>query len=64
MITDDVQCRVTKGHLREFEKALANLQAGPATEPATLRTLEIDAVRAKIDDFRAEIAEYERPQRA
>lgn len=57
MITDDVQYRVTKGHLREFEEALANLEAGPATRPAKLRKVEIDAVQAKIDDFRAEIAE-------
>ncbi len=60
MITNDVQYRVTKGHLREFEEALANLESAPATKPAKLRELEIDAVQAKIDDFRAEIAEYER----
>jgi HTH-type transcriptional regulator/antitoxin HigA len=60
MITDDVQYRVTKRHLRDFEEALANLEAAPATTSAKLRKLEIDAVQAKIDDFRAEIAEYER----
>lgn len=60
MITNDVQYRVTKGHLRQFEEALANLEAAPATKPAKLRKLEIDAVQAKIDDFRAEIEEYER----
>jgi hypothetical protein len=63
MITDDVQYRLTKGHLQEFEEALANLEATPATKTAKLRKLEIDAVQAKIDDFRAEIAEYERLQR-
>jgi len=60
MITNDVQYRVTKGHLRQFEEALANLEAAPATKPAKLRKLEIDAIKAKIDDFRSEIAEYER----
>ena len=60
MITNDVQYRVTKGHLRQFEEALANLDAAPGTKPAKLRKLEIDAVQAKIDDFHAEIAEYER----
>jgi hypothetical protein len=64
MITDEVQYRVTKGHLREFEEAPATLEAAPATKPAKLRKLEIDAVQAKIDDFRAEITEHERPQRA
>jgi DNA-binding XRE family transcriptional regulator len=59
MITNDVQYRVTKGHLLQFEEALANLEAAPATKPAKLRKLEIDAVQAKIDDFRTEIAEYE-----
>ena len=60
MITNDVQYRVTKGHLRQFEEALANLDAAPGTKPAKLRKLEIDAIQAKIDDFHAEIAEYER----
>lgn len=63
MITDDVQYRLTKGHLQEFEETLANLEATPATRTTKLRKLEIDAVQAKIDDFRAEIAEYERLQR-
>jgi len=62
LITNEVQYRVTKGHLREFEEALSNLEAAPATEPWKLRKLEIDAVKAKLDDFRAEIAEYERLQ--
>jgi HTH-type transcriptional regulator/antitoxin HigA len=60
MITNDVQYRVTKGHLRQFEEALANLEAAPVTKPAKLHKLEIDAVQAKIDDFRSEISEYER----
>lgn len=60
MITNDAQYRVTKTHLLEFEETLANLVSAPATKPAKVRKLEIDAVRAKIDDFRSELAEYER----
>jgi hypothetical protein len=64
MITNDMQYRVTKAHLQQFEEALANLKAASGTKSAKLRKLEIDAVHAKIDDFRAEIYEYERLCRA
>lgn len=60
MITNDVQYRSTKAHLRQFEEALANLEAAADKKPTKLQMVEIDAVQAKIDDFSAEIAEYER----
>lgn len=58
MITNEVQYRATKGHLEQFEHALANLAAKPGNR-TKLEQLEFDAVSAKADDFRAEIAEYE-----
>ena len=60
MITNEVQYRATKAHLRQFEEAAANLeQKVNMGEPSTLARLEIDAVRAQADDLRAEIEEYE-----
>ncbi len=60
MITNDVQYRSTKAHLCQFEEARAKLEAAADKKPTKLQKLEIDAVQAKIDDFGAEIAEYER----
>jgi ribosome-binding protein aMBF1 (putative translation factor) len=60
MITNDVQYRSTKAHLRLFEEALANLQTVAGTKPSKLQRLEIDAVDAQANDLRAELAEYER----
>lgn len=60
MITNDVQYRSTKAHLRQFEEALANLEAAAGDKPTKLQKLEIDAVTAQADDLRAELAEYER----
>jgi HTH-type transcriptional regulator / antitoxin HigA len=59
MITNDVQYRSTMAHLRQFEDALANLQAAASAKPTKLQKLEIDAVTAQREDLRAEIAEYE-----
>jgi hypothetical protein len=61
MIANDLQYGATKAHLALFESALANLTAAPVTKPAKPYQLEIDSVQAKIDDFRREIAEHERP---
>jgi HTH-type transcriptional regulator/antitoxin HigA len=60
MITNDVQYRSTKAHLRQFEEALANLEATAGKHPTKRQKLEIDAVAAQADDLRAELAEYER----
>lgn len=61
MITNEVQYRATKAHLRQFEEALHNLvAASPAGRRTKLAQLEIDAVRAQADDLRAELEEYER----
>jgi len=59
MITNDVQYRSTKAHLRQFEDALANLEAAAGKKPTKLQKLEIDAVKVQADDLRAEVAEYE-----
>lgn len=60
MITNEVQYRSTKAHLRQFDEAAATLEEklAHADEPALAR-LELDAVRAQADDLRAEIDEYE-----
>jgi HTH-type transcriptional regulator/antitoxin HigA len=60
MITNDVQYRSTKAHLRKFEEALANLKAAAGNKPTKLKKLEMDAVAAQADDLRAEIVEYEK----
>lgn len=61
MITNEVQYRNTKAHLRQFEQARQNLErASPASTRGKLAQLEIDAVRAQADDLRAELEEYER----
>lgn len=60
MITNDVQFRSTKAHLRQFEEALANLEVAAGDTPTKLQKLEIDAVSAQAGDLRAELAEYER----
>lgn len=59
MITNDVQYRSTKAHLRQFDEALINLLDAAGPEPSKLQKLEIDAVTAQADDLRAEITEYE-----
>ena len=60
LITNEVQYRATKAHLRQFEEAAANLEAKiTADGPSKLSQLELDAVRAQADDMRAEIDEYE-----
>ncbi len=59
MITNDLQYRSTKAHLRKFEEALANLIAAAGDKPSKLQRLEIDAVSAQSEDRRAEIREYE-----
>ena len=60
MITDDVQCRSTQAHLRQFDEAATALgeNLADANQPALAR-LEFDAVRAQADDLRGEIDEFE-----
>jgi HTH-type transcriptional regulator/antitoxin HigA len=60
MITNDLQYRSTKAHLRRFEEALTNLKAAAGKKPLKRQQLEIDAVNAQADDLRAELLEYER----
>lgn len=61
MITNEVQRRATEAHLRQFEEALANLEAKHRGKKRTkLAQLEIDAVRSQAEDLRAELDEYDR----
>lgn len=61
MITNEVQRRSTETHLRQFEDALANLQAKhPEKKRSKLAQLEIDAIGSQADDLRAELEEYGR----
>ena len=61
MITNEVQRRATEAHLRQFEEAVANLEAKSAGgKRSKLAQLEIDAVRAQAGDLRAELDEYDR----
>ncbi len=60
MITNEVQRRSTEAHLRQFEEALANLEAKAGVgKRSKLVQLEIDAVRAQADDLRVELEEYD-----
>jgi HTH-type transcriptional regulator / antitoxin HigA len=59
MITNDVQYRSTKAHLRKFEEALVNLKTAAGKEPTKRQRLEMDALNAQAEDLRAEIREYE-----
>lgn len=61
MITNEVQYRSTKGHLRQFEDAAAVLERRIAAgDRSKLARVELDAVRAQADDLRAELDEYEK----
>lgn len=60
MITNEVQRRSTEAHLRQFEEALANLEASHrGKKRSKLAQLEIDAVRSQAADLRAELDEYD-----
>jgi len=60
VITNEVQYRATMSHLRQFQEALANLEAkSPPAHRSRRAQLEIDAVRAQAEDLQAEIDEYE-----
>jgi len=62
MITNEVQRRSTEAHLRQFEAAIANLEAKDpgSTGRSKLAQLEIDALRSQAEDLRRELEEYER----
>jgi HTH-type transcriptional regulator/antitoxin HigA len=60
VITNEVQYRATTSHLRQFQEALANLEAkSPLAKRSRLAQLEIDAVRAQAEDLQAELEEYD-----
>ncbi len=58
MINNEVQYRATKAHLERFEAAAANIEARPGKR-TSLERLELDAVRAKADDLRSELADFD-----
>lgn len=62
MITNEVQRRSTEAHLRQFEAAIANLEAeSPDSRGRSkLARLEIDALRSQAEDLRHELEEYDR----
>ena len=60
MITNEVQRRSTEAHLRQFDDALANLEANHGKKRSKLAQLEIDAVRSQAEDLRNQIDEYDR----
>lgn len=61
MITNEVQRRSTEAHLRQFQEAIANLEAkNRGKKRSKLTKLELDAVRAQADDLRGELEEYDR----
>ncbi len=46
----------SEDHLRTFEDALASLKAQADDDPSRKQRLEIDAVTAKVEDLRSEVA--------
>lgn len=60
MITNEVQYRSTKAHLRQFDQAAAALETRITSgRDSKLARLELDAVRAQAGDLRAELDEYD-----
>ena len=56
MVSNEVRRHSVERLLRQFEEALANLEAKHAGKPRTrLAQLEIDAVRSQAADLRAEL---------
>jgi hypothetical protein len=51
-----VGLQASEDHLRTFEDALATLKAQAGGEPSRKQQLEIDAVAAKVEDLRGEVA--------
>lgn len=61
MITNEVQYRSTKGHLDQFDEAIANLEANRRdAEDQKLHDLQLTGIRSQAEDLREELAEYER----
>lgn len=61
MITNELRYRTTAAQLVRFERALANLQQRAGTGPrSTLAQRKIDAVASRVDELRAELAEFDR----
>ena len=59
MITNEVQYRLTKARLAQFEQAVANLEGELVPPDRKRRELELGALRAQASDLDAEIREYE-----
>jgi len=59
MITNEVQYRLTKARLAQFEQAVANLEGELVPPDRKRRELELSALRSQASDLDAEIREYE-----
>jgi len=59
MITNEVQYRLTKTRLAQFERAVANLEDELVPPDRKRRELELGALRSQASDLDAEIREYE-----
>jgi len=58
MITDEVQYSATEAHLKRFDEAASNIESRPGKR-TKLDQLELDAVRSKADDLRAELTDFD-----
>ena len=59
MITNEVQYRLTKARLAQFEQAVANLEGELAPPDRKRRESDLGALRSQASDLDAEIREYE-----
>ncbi len=59
MITNEAQYRSTKAHLDRFGEAATNVLERPGKR-AKLEQLELNGLRSKADDLRAELSDFDR----
>lgn len=59
MIANEKQYYITKRHLADFQKNLTDLESQEGKEQDILSLMHINSLKAKIDDFKKEIEEYE-----
>ncbi len=59
MITNEVQYRLTKARLAQFEQAVASLERELVPPDRKRRELELGALRSQASDLDAELREYE-----
>ena len=59
MIANERQYRISSTAVREFEEALANLDAVEAHRPPEMRQLMREAIESQIEELRDDLAAYE-----